>query len=358
MSIIQIKTLTQVHIGNGSFLQQGNDFVVNNEEDNSDVYILSIDRLSKLIGINVSSVSLWMKSIEDGDPASFLKKYIKGHPYTEYAKRRITNYAKFSSKSLTLKECIHDGMGRPYIPGSSIKGAIRTAVLAYLTGNVIRTAMAECNTPEERKKTIAGMEKRLLGRTTDTDVFRFLCTGDAFFHRGSEIAVKQINLNITESDRVKDFSKNQIVEAIGFGEASSFRLTIQERFFEQTKIKGEQGLFEVINNHTRKLVEEEIDYWDGYAEDVQDYVASMEDILNDINDCRPDECVLRIGQGSGWRFITGAWLEAVDRDIFRNEIVPLCRPKNNQHYRQYDFPKTRRIDDESYVFGFVKLRIK
>lgn len=358
MSIIQIKTLTQVHIGNGSFLQQGNDFVVDNEGDSSDVYILSIDKLSKLIGIDATSVSLWMKSIEKGDSASFLKKYIQGHPYTDYAKRRITNFAKFSSKSLTLKECIHDGMGRPYIPGSSIKGAIRTAILAYLAGDIIQTAISECNTPEERKKTIAGMEKRLLGRTTDTDVFRFLCTGDAFFQRGSEIAVKQINLNITEKNRLKDFSKSQIVEAIGADEVSSFRLNIQERFFNFTKIKGEQGLFEVINNHTRKLVEEEIDYWDGYTEDARDYVASMEDILNDIDKCRPDECVLRIGQGSGWRFITGAWLEAVNRDVFRNEIVPLCRPKNNLHYKQYDFPKTRRIDDESYVFGFVKLRIK
>ncbi len=358
MSIIQIKTLTQVHIGNGSFLQQGNDFVVNSEGDNSDVYILSIDKLGKLIGDDATSVALWMKSIEKGDSASFLKKYIQGHPYGDYAKRRITNYTKFSSQSLTLKECIHDGMGRPYIPGSSIKGSIRTAILANLAGNIIQTAISECNTLEERKKTIAGMEKRLLGRTADTDVFRFLCTGDAFFQKGSEIAVKQINLNITGNDRLKDFSKSQIVEAIGTDEVSSFRLNIQERFFEFTKIKGEQGLFEVINNHTRKLVEEEIDYWDGYAEDVKDYVASMEDILNEIDKCRPDECVLRIGQGSGWRFITGAWLEAVDRDFFRNEIVPLCRPKNNQYYRHYDFPKTRRIDDESYVFGFVKLKIK
>jgi CRISPR type III-A-associated RAMP protein Csm5 len=36
------------------------------------------------------------------------------------------------SIQITLKECIHSGLGVPYIPGSSIKGAIRTAIVATL----------------------------------------------------------------------------------------------------------------------------------------------------------------------------------------------------------------------------------
>jgi hypothetical protein len=61
-----------------------------------------------------------------------------------------------------------------------------------------------------------------------------------------------------------------------------------------------------------------------------------------------------LGQAIGWRFITGAWTETLDEDIFYREIVPMARFKN-ERYSNYVFPKSRRIDDESYVFGFLKL---
>ena len=73
-----------------------------------------------------------------------------------------------------------------------------------------------------------------------------------------------------------------------------------------------------------------------------------------IEACQTNECILRIGQASGWRFVTGAWLEDIDKHYFNNVIVPLCRPKNDR-YRGYPFPKSRRIDESSNVFGFVKL---
>ena len=37
-----------------------------------------------------------------------------------------------------------------------------------------------------------------------------------------------------------------------------------------------------------------------------------------------------------------------------NVVVPASRP-NTERYEEYDFPKTRRLDEESYILGFVKL---
>lgn len=354
MSNIQIKTLSHVHIGNGILLQLGNDFLVDNRGNDSFIYILSVDKLGKLIRTDATLVSNWTNAIEKGEADSFVRQLLTGHSYKDISKRRITNYASFERTNPTLKECIHDGIGRPYIPGSSIKGAIRTIVFSSMASEKIQSVLSECTNSDERKKAMFGMEKSLLGRTADADVFRFLSTGDAYFDKESEIAVKQINLNITEKNKLKDFSKQQVVEAISSDMISSFRLNIKEKFFEKTGLNGLQALFKLINDHTRKLVQEEIDYWDGFSDDVNDYVSSMEDVLTEIKQCQPNECVLRIGQGSGWRFISGAWLESIDQDVFDKEVAPLCRP-NNYRYQQYDFPKSRRIDDESYVFGFVKL---
>jgi CRISPR-associated protein Csm5 len=42
---------------------------------------------------------------------------------------------------------------------------------------------------------------------------------------------------------------------------------------------------------------------------------------------------------------------------FEDVVIPASRPKNF-NYTQFDFPKSRRIDEDSDVLGFVKLSIK
>ena len=355
MSNVQIKTLSQVHIGNGVFLQQGNDFLVKDVKNDSFVYVLNVDKLAEIVGTDSSSIRQWTDVIQTGNVAAFIRERLKETPFKDVAKRRITSFVGRWTPTDTLKEFIHDGMGRPYLPGSSIKGAIRTAVLATLARNQVLKNYSSAHGDKEQRKCLSNMEKQILGNKPETDVFRHLATGDAFFRKGSEIAVRQINLNITQKDNLKDFSKQQVVEAIGTDETASFRLTANHEFFNRIGLSDVNDLFRLINEHTRKLVEEEIDYWDGYKDDSGDYVANMNEILLAINDCSSGECVLRIGQASGWRFITGAWLEELELDEFDKTVRRDIR--TNNVYDEYDFPKTRRIDDDSYVFGFVKMSI-
>lgn len=77
------------------------------------------------------------------------------------------------------------------------------------------------------------VEKELFGYTMNDSAFRYLCTGDAFFEVGAEIALKQINLNITHRDQLYDTTKQQIVEAIPEGETSSFRMNVNSTFYEK-----------------------------------------------------------------------------------------------------------------------------
>ena len=74
---------------------------------------------------------------------------------------------------------------------------------------------------------------------------------------------------------------------------------------------------------------------------------------------------MRVGYGSGWRFMTGGY---VDNEGLVKKIAHKIRTKRERtednryvyvdHYQQYDFPKTRRIADYTPL-GFVKIsRIK
>lgn len=379
---IKITNLTQVFIGSGDTLQHDMDFIVRRTTDGegSDVFIIDPDLIGRLIGDDKALFQKWMTSIEKRETKSFFEIYLKSHKPSEYSKRRITNYA--GDNPLTIKEYIHDGFGRPYIPGSSIKGAIRTAIISYLANKLQNSSKekiiahlngrnGQINYTDEKGKRHKTAEDFFLGDNPNENLMRFIVVGDAFYNKSTEIAVTQISLNERERTDLIDKSRSQVVEAIAAEVSSSFTLHIDKGkydkvFSEHSNVKNIENmrilpeafstipaLFRMINGHTKKLVESEIKYWSETEYiGAEDYVQSMEDILDYANGCKDGECVMRIGQGSGWRFMTGAWTEGLSN--FESVVVPASRPRN-QDYIQYVFPKTRRIDDLSYPFGFVKL---
>lgn len=373
MSTITIETISPVHIGSGNFLSNNSDFVVYNDEDGfRELCVIDPRKILHFVG--TENIDYWVSIIErGGDTRDFMKQKGKGAIPPQYAQRRIAYYSDEIKRNDTLKECLHDGFGRPYIPGSSIKGGIRTAILATLANEM---PQAEELVLRSGKTSASSVEKKIFGEDPYSDIFRFLHIGDAYFEKGCEIATRMINLNIRKQENLIDKEKSQIIEAIEIGYNATTKLKIDHKHYQlaagnwpnRTNPLGKlidclsdiTSLFTTINNHTLKLVSQEIEYWKNVENDgflgAKDYIEQMNDVLGLIKNCKKGkECILRIGHASGWRFITGAWSEQFDS--FNNEIVSATR-RNNRHYEEYDFPKTRRIDEESTIFGFIKLSIK
>lgn len=379
MNKVKIQTLTPIHIGSGNFLRNNSDFVQYHDGEDSYIYVIDPKKILDLIG--VEHLDDWVRQIErNEDTTDFVKRM--GHNATpnKYALRTLMNYAKVHPND-TLKECMHDGLGRAYIPGSSIKGAIRTAVLTTLTQSMenLETIVAEKNF--KTGKTNVGapkIEAKIFGGDPNSDIFRFIKIGDAYFEEGCELSSRVINLNVRERRNLIDSSKPQIVEAIAPEYESIVQMKVDTAYYDWAKnhwpystgkvkplgnlpaaMENIHSLFELINKHTKKLVNDEIQYWQEMQnkqyEGAEDYLNNMRYIFQEINACQlGEECVLRIGHASGWRFITGAWTEQLDN--FKRDIVPASR-RGNDRYRQYDFPKSRRLDEDSDIFGFVKLSV-
>lgn len=358
---LNIKTLTPVHIGDGVFLQKGSDFItIKRTDERGKKYLINfiIDPQKVLACIGEEHLLDWMASIERRAESvwAFAKRYKKDIRPEDLSKRAMYSYAE-SKPTDTLKTCMHNGMGVPYIPGSSIKGAIRTAVFASI--------VSEVNNLEGKvaqRFSSKPVEDELFGRINN-DVFRFLQVGDAYFSKGCEISMRMENLNIrNRKESLWDSSKSQLIEAIEPGSKTMCQLalveTLQPSVYNLPKcMTSLPALFNTLNQHTLKLVKDEIAYWtelmnSGYM-DAEDYVDNLSNnILVEIQNCsKGEECVLRIGYGSGWRFITGAWCEQLKN--FK-DVISKSRPKNDL-YSQYGFPKSRRIDKESDVLGFIKL---
>lgn len=373
MNKIQIETLTPVHIGSGNMLQNHTDFVVQGSGDDRYIFIVDDRKILDLIG--EEHLDHWMASIEKKESTiKLVQRFAPKASIWDYTTEQITCYADVGPND-TLKEIIHDGRGKPYIPGSSIKGAIRTAVLSEIIAlqnqEQIKEIQESVFTEKRgyRNASTSGVEKKLFGVDPNSDIFRFVRVGDAYFEDDCIIASRMINLNIRKGkNELKDKSKPQLIEAIGPKERSIFEMKIDTDYYDLAKKKYSKlgklpepmqslaSLFASINNHTKKLVESEIAYWQGIQlTGSEDYIESVEIILDEINEIKnQDACVLRIGHASGWRFITGAWTEYLDNF---EDVINAARP-NNQRYQEYDFPKTRRIDEDSDIYGFVKLTLE
>ena len=360
---VKIETLSSVHVGSGEKKVRGIDFL----DDENRVYFLNIDKIGNTLGVvaNPKIAIEWSDMTMRGRQKEFFRK--KGVDYKKLS-RSVFNYVEeFSDKAPSISMQMRDGRGIAYIPGSSIKGAIRTAIFAQLSkdeiGNAYKKAkiMASKEPNKTKAKRIEGdclssWAKEFFGETSN-DTFRFLRVGDAFFEKAKMGVINTVQIKKDKNnpraaaiDTIKQYA-----EVLLSNNNTCFALTLDDKGLTKAienkivsrnipQFKNVETLFSTINTHTRHLVKSEIEKWDNVidADTMCDFLSG---ILDQIDECSPKECILRMGNASGKRFITGGILERFNFD--RNAV-----------------PKTRRIEivedggEEFYdLLGFVKLTL-
>lgn len=369
MSKVKIDIISRVHIGSGEKLQYGSDFINFREDGVNYIGIVSPRKIISLIGNSPQAVEAWIAAIERKKSViDFMKAYASKAIIDDYCSRIDQNSAAIKNTD-TLQTFIHDGLGRPYIPGSSLKGSIRTAILATLVnGSNGIDGMIDRN---PRKVNAKSIECHCLGNNPNEDAFRFLQVGDAYFGECYENVVQLVNINERKQHSYWDISKPQLVEILTSGDSSTCEIRIDRRGYELARnsvhalpscMTSLRNIFTTVNRHTKKLLTEEIDYWQERvnkpnADRVDDYLDRLRDVMDKIQICEKsngNSCLLRLGAGSGWRFITGGWTEGLE--CFDRTVVPAAR-RNNDRYVEYNFPKSRRVDNWCKLLGFVRLTL-
>lgn len=363
MSTIKLTTLTPVHVGSGNLLQYNTDFITFRQGEDSFIGVIDDRRILELIG--EEHINDWVLSIERNENISdLIKLYAPQSQCDDYIKRKLKALC-FLEESDTLKECMHGGMGNPYIPGSSIKGAIRTAITATFANRLSENDKTSRNI----RYLASEVEKKLFGNNPNNDIFRFIKVGDAYLEKETEIAIRLI-MGLNETIKPRKKRKPQLVEAIDADKSCTFALKIDSQYYSKVKqqqttlgempieIQTLKSLFFLINTHTIGLLKNELDIWEDkslYKTEADEYLEQIRKILNKCYDCDENSCIIRIGHASGWRFITGAWGEQLS--AFERDIPNAARPGNERNYSEYMFPKSRRTDEKNHLFGFVKLTI-
>ena len=364
MSNIKIKTLTPVHIGNGTELQGNFEYL--HFKDENKIALVDSDKVLDILG--AENLHQWMSCIEKKE--SLLKLLQTRRPSLKAAdvsSRIIT--VNTGTKEKPIKENIRSISG-VLIPGSSLKGAFRTTVFAEQIIENAGFAKDQRNLGNFDQRggfrfSDGPLNKIFFGNDPNHDIFRLLQVGDAVFN-STEVFKTEV-VNQYRDARNNPFWKlktelEQYVEAIPEKSETTLQIRFNEslnklavnNFNNNTPKLELPNLFPIVNQQTRRLVDDEINYWTGdpnNPEVLGNYIEALENIRNTIDTSNANECVLRVGWGSGFRSMTGDWHGAMSDDDF-SRLIKSLRPR---HPESLLYPKTTRFIAGGKPLGFIKL---
>lgn len=368
-----LTTLTPVHIGNGLTLNKDIDFVVAQGK----VGFVDETKILDLIG-GIDNVNAWVTAIDKGTPIlTWLQqeRRLSNIQIGQIASRMIP--LKTGCQSSQLKTHYRTSMQGVCIPGSSLKGALRTAIWDSLADKSTLNSMGASDLKNSKGKWADGVaDKKLFGSTANDKSTRFLKVGDIHFPTATtEVHEFQILNKHFNSWRTK--TGQQLIECIPAGIATSFEYKLDGLLLKWNKEKypkiwpdrktsfmneGNTMFCQLINSFTLDLLDWELkELADEGIEDHRDGTDMLDDldrVYKTAESCRPNEFVIRVGGHSGWKFTTGAWVRKEALSISEADLRSIR--KTVQRNREYDmalWPKTRKVSEKGQVFGFVKVSL-
>lgn len=302
----EIETLSPVHIGDGNKLLAIDYVLLGNS-----VYVVDEDKLYSVLEKR-DLVNRFIDYVEKNTGASSLEDFLRrsGLLHESVLKEVLKYLVGFSSRgreSQVIANCVKDAYGRPYVPGSEIKGAVRTALLYDIlvkdnrvkevvqnlkTGKLNREFVDDYLRPRV-KKAIGDLGR--LVRFSDSEPVNKMCVVGAY----------------RVSTRLKRCIPLTLMEVIPSGESVSTELTL----VVDRRIIGEVGreisvtdIVRASKAKSRKVVELEKmrllnSLRQGSSPAYEDVVKQLErfyqKLLELLEGCRDTETLIRIGGGQG-----------------------------------------------------------
>jgi len=377
-----IKTLTPLHIGNGEEIM--NNFGYIRFLQDQQIAILDQQKILSIIGND--QIDIWMNLLEQkGDVLSYLNQRSATEIIPEAIASRVLPIGEgLLGKPKNIREQLHS-LGRPLLPGTSIKGGLRTVLFRlYVEEDSSDFLKRDDNLKDRRRRyKDAQLQSKYLGQDPNHDLMRLLQVGDLFFEETECRLSKSINLYGRNKWQFKN-NLDQWVECISAHQESTIRLKYnqvlaEKAVFYQLEKKRFRGakesyklfdnrqvedvspasLFKFSNQHTRYLLEDELDFWDNqnnYPPIIDQYLEQLEELYQTVKPWaerkETSQCILRIGWGTGFETITGGWQKGMLKDYQYDKLVKELRPKKDA---TLPYPKTRRMLADGTPLGFIHI---
>lgn len=306
-----------------------------------------------------------------------LDRYIidKGDNSSEFIKQTVTG----DVLGQELMQPVRDGFGNPILPGSSLKGSIRTALFSgLLKERKLKSADYE-KLISGRKVGGSKLESELLstasrrGKEPNFDLGRVFRISDATFNKTdlevfNSVVVNQTNCGYRYKVMGRSSSNSEhlseatyiSVLALSFDadlvQPADISISIDNTALKAINWKGSFN-FEYIaracNTLSERLIKYERDYFNEAVQDIavletinEEYEYLLEDVQQCINDTENGKIIWmqRVGWGSGWLSMTGGhgFLSRPDGKEYIESL------KKVAHFlfkktKGFEYPKTRKV---------------
>lgn len=370
-----VEVVTPVHIGMAQEKNyvRGLDYVLELEGRDATLSFLNTNEILKSLQSRPEDLQGYSLRLATGRSAD-IENYLRTKKLL--TDRTIRRSSRVQGHPDEIRRFYSNGMGQFTLPGSSIKGAIRSILLHKL-------------------KDIRGLqvaEKDLFGEITD-NLMRYIQVGDVVM---SDNSIKVYSTKVFSADgnpidnsnrgawkhrggkggHREDFSETGFTfhyEALMAKSVGSLRInigdtlptTLRQRALKNTpnfdQLVNGKGLVDLIRSHTEQYLKKEQAYYNLFPNNDLNDLTKIKDRLDNLisrNNSIDDRnsCLLRVGAGVGFHSITGDW-QLRSRDHFSDwngrEYAIMNKTRKfiftfSEKYQNYIF----------YPMGFIKLTLR
>jgi len=333
---VTVSTLTPLHIGNGRDLLHEYDYAIHNGRT------WRINEAALLDAQDVDDAALASK-LAALKPASLLKPPADFRVETGYFRYVIQGTPRSQAPGAQLREQLKDVYDRPYLPGSSLKGALRTG-LAWFAWRQGRLTPQLKDLGRRREWAAQGYEHMLFGPNPNHDALRALQVSDS---------------QAVGADRLMLVNARVLGRGGGLGSPIELEAVRPETVFELT-LKIDQVLFsawarearlnlpggdwfsrlaEIMRAHALQRIQREASWFQAIPG-----AARLAEFYRGLSQAKlpNNHFLVQVGWGAGWEAKT-LGLHFQKDPAFMERIIDDYRLARGKRKVGDPFPKSRRV---------------
>lgn len=380
---LKVKLLSPVFIGSGHYLGRDMDWIV----QKGNIRILDSDKLMQLIG--PKRMEAFMHYISTG-----LNQQGRKMPLDEFlgnfgirdldkvTHSAIKPFQNFDSnllkKSKDLHQAIRSGNGAPLLPGSSLKGSLRTAYAVHRMAQIPEEPQSAPQNIKNNKGQYAdaGLENALFtkpdiakGKAPNYDLFRLVQLGDLQFQKSAVGPAPVVSFLEGKFDYRSDLATT-LLEYLEPGQEAYTRLKVQGKLqktpqghFPQEETLTAEHLLSIAHRHTRSQLLQEIDFFreneESLPTELPELMPGLINLDQQSYNFAEGEYLLRVGAGSGFRGTTGGWHEDYwDKSDYK-KLAKQSRHGGDKggENPNLPFPRSRKLGPQGEALGYVKISL-
>lgn len=331
---LNLMTLSPLHVGTGQELLRDYDYAV---RDGRTWRIDEDALLDAALGEDEFDEALLRR------PAAELLQPGDFRPDSPFFRYVVKGMPRSKQKGARLREQIKNVFDQPYLPGSSLKGAFRTALFDWaLAQNPKALDMGRLK--DSRKWAAQPIERALLGRDPNHDLLRALHVADSLpLHPSESLSIENVQVLTVQQQgspiEVEALRPNVQLRTSVKLDLSLFTPQAERELHLGDRLQWLKDLMTLCRARVTPILAAERDRFSRHhpGSPIVEFYAQLHELVTGMP---TERCLLQVGWGGGWLSKT-AGTRLDDRQ--REDVIRRYRLARGKRQRGDPFPKSRRV---------------